>query len=294
MQSGAIDLRARPPVGAFLSQRMFGSSDREGRPGIGPAVFARRGYTLPASVEEQSVDVFFEEMDRAGIANAAVMARIPNVALGETSNESVGRIVADHPERFLGIGCVRLSESEAETDLDDCRRLGFLGVAVEPGVNDAPMRIDDAALYPIYEQISSLGLPAFITGGDANPDISYASPVTYDRVARDFPDLSVVAVHGGWPWVTEMLGVAWRRPNVWVMPDLYWVNLPGQADYTIAANGFLQDRMVFGTSYPAVNLEQYVSALRQSGVTDATWHAISEENPRRLLGLEEDEVGGGS
>lgn len=226
-------------------------------------------------------------MDRAGIARAAVMARIPNVALGATSNESVGRIVRDYPERFLGIGCVRMSEPEAIVDLDDCQHLGFLGVAVEPGVNDAPLLTDDPTLYPIYERISSLGLPAFVSGGDANPDISYASPVALDRVAREFPELSVVAVHGGWPWVTEMLGVAWRRPNVWVMPDLYWVNLPGQTDYTTAANGFLQDRMLFGTSYPAVNIEQYVTALRGSGLSDATWQAISEDNPRRLLRLDE-------
>ena len=129
-----------------------------------------------------------------------------------------------------------------------------------------------------------MGLPAFITGGDANPDISYASPVALDRMARDFPRLDVVAVHGGWPWVTETLGVAWRRPNVWVMPDLYWANMPGQADYTAAANGYLRDRMLFATSYPAVNIEQYVAALRASNLSVSSWRAISQANPRRLLG----------
>ena len=111
------------------------------------------------------------------------------------------------------------------------------------------------------------------------------SRLPLDRVARDFPNLEVVSVHGGWPFVTETLGVAWRRPNFWVMPDLYWANLPGRSDYTLAANGFLKDRMLFGTSYPAVNVEQYVTALKSAGLSEDAWQAISVHNPRRLLGL---------
>ena len=86
--------------------------------------------------------------------------------------------------------------------------------------------------------------------------------------------------------LTETLGVAWRRPNFWVMPDLYWANLPGGSDYTLAANGFLMDRMLFATSYPAVNVEQYVTSLKSAGLTEAAWQAISADNPRRLLGMD--------
>ena len=278
MPSHAIDLRARPPADEFLSQRMFAS------PGRATAVLRRRGYDLPASIEFRSLDAFIGEMAASGIGQAVVFARIDNDTVGGTSNDSVARFVTAHSGRFLGVGCVRMTGTDAATDLEECARLGFVGIAVEPGLNDPPLAADDPSLYPIYERIASMGLPAFITGGDANPDISYASPVSLDRMARDFPQLNVVAVHGGWPWVTEMLGVAWRRPNVWVMPDLYWVNMPGQADYTAAANGYLRDRMLFATSYPAVNIEQYVAALRSSDLSGSSWRAISQANPRRLLG----------
>lgn len=258
MPSHAIDMRARPPADEFLSQRMFASPDRA------TAVLRRRGYDLPASIAHRSMPAFIDEMTAAGIGQAVVFARIENDTVGGTSNESVARFVNANSGRFLGVGCVRMSWPEATGDLDECEKLGFTGIAVEPGLNEPPLVADDQSLYPIYERIASMGLPVFITGGDANPDISYASPVALDRMARDFPRLDVVAVHGGWPWVTETLGVAWRRPNVWVMPDLYWANMPGQADYTAAANGYLRDRMLFATSYPAVNIEQYVAALRAS------------------------------
>ena len=278
MPPGAIDMRARPPGGEFLSQRMFASPDRA------TAVLRRRGYDLPASIELRSMSAFNEEMATAGIGRAVVFARIDNDTVGGTSNASVARFVRAHGGRFLGVGCVRMAPDDADTDLDECVESGFAGIAVEPGLNDPPLHADDPSLYPIYERIASIELPVFITGGDANPDISYASPLALDRLARDFPRLSVVAVHGGWPWVTETLGVAWRRPNLWVMPDLYWANMPGQADYTAAANGYLRDRMLFATSYPAVNIEQYVTALRTSNLSSSSWRAISQANPRRLLG----------
>lgn len=284
MPALAIDMRARPPVGGFLSQRMFSSPERAAM------VLERRGYGLPASIERGSLDDFLEEMANAGIGRAVVFARIENETVGGTPNESVTRIVTDHPHRFLGVGCIRMTGDEAMVDIEDCQARRFVGCAVEPGIGDPPLHVDDPSLYPVYERIASSGLPVFVTGGDANPDISYASPVGLDRIARDFPSLDIVAVHGGWPWVTETLGVAWRRPNLWVMPDLYWANMPGQADYTAAANGYLRDRMLFGTSYPAVNIEEYVAALRATGLSDASWEAISQHNPRRLLG--EDRLAG--
>ena len=39
---------------------------------------------------------------------------------------------------------------------------------------DPPMHADDPDLYPVYDQIDATGFPVFVTGGDANPDISYA------------------------------------------------------------------------------------------------------------------------
>ena len=249
------------------------------------AKLRRRGYVTPASLESRSLESFFDEMARAGIRTAVLAARAHNDTVGGTSNQSVAELLRDHPHRFLGVGSLRLAAGAAERDLSTSQTLGFVGVAVEPGIADPPMHADDPSLYPVYEQIDATGLPVFVSGGDANPDISYAFPAALDRVARDFPSLEVVSVHGGWPFVTETLGVAWRRPNFWVMPDLYWGNLPGGSDYTVAANGFLMDRMLFATSYPAVNIEQYVATLRASGLSESAWRAISVDNPRRLLGL---------
>ena len=129
-----------------------------------------------------------------------MFARIENDTVGGTSNQSVARFVRAHSSRFLGVGCTRMNWAEAAADLEECHELGFAGIAVEPGINDPPLFANDPILYPIYEHIASMDLPIFITGGDANPDISYASPLALDRMARDsrgwmsWP--STVAGHG--------------------------------------------------------------------------------------------------
>ena len=36
-----------------------------------------------------------------------------------------------------------------------------------------------------------------------------------DEVAMEFPDLTIVLTHTGWPWVTEWMSMLWRHPNVY-------------------------------------------------------------------------------
>lgn len=88
--------------------------------------------------------------------------------------------------------------------------------------------------------------------------------LTADRaqIAAEFPRLQTVAAHGCWPWVTEILGVAYRRPNLYVSPDMYLVNMPGALDYVRATNYYLEDRFLFASAYPALPLKGAVYAYR--------------------------------
>ena len=61
--------------------------------------------------------------------------------------------------------------------------------------------------------------------------------------------MTVINTHGGYPWVTEILFVAFKRPNLYLCPDMYMYNMPGVSDYVMAANTFLSERFLFGTAY---------------------------------------------
>jgi predicted TIM-barrel fold metal-dependent hydrolase len=124
-----------------------------------------------------------------------------------------------------------------------------------------------------------------MAGGNGGPDLSYSNPVHVDRVAADFPSLRIVVSHGGWPWVHQILHVAYRRANVYVSPDMYLSNMAGMDDYVKALNGFLQDRFVYASSYPLSPIKQYADWFRSLPIDEAVLPKVLYENAAQLLGL---------
>jgi predicted TIM-barrel fold metal-dependent hydrolase len=47
-----------------------------------------------------------------------------------------------------------------------------------------------------------------------------------------------------------VLHIAFRRPNLYLSPDMYLVNMPGMDDYLKAADGFLAERFIYASSFP--------------------------------------------
>ena len=122
---------------------------------------------------------------------------------------------------------------------------------------------NDRRIYPIYEKLEAEGIPLLLMAGGGNgPDLSYGFPAILDQIAADFPKMTIINTHGGYPYVTEVLFVAYKRPNIYICPDMYLFNFPGWQDYVTAANGFLQDRFLFGTAYPFIPLEEGVAHFK--------------------------------
>ena len=154
------------------------------------------------------------------------------------------------------------------------------------------MLVDDRRLYPIYAQCEDLDIPVIImTGGSAGPDLSYTMPVHFDRVAADFPQLKLVVSHGGWPWVHEMIHIAFRRPNVYLSPDQYLAQLPGSDDYVRAADGFLADRFLYGSSYPFTPVKGYADWFRKLPIRPESMEKVLYRNAAKLLRIDLNEIG---
>jgi predicted TIM-barrel fold metal-dependent hydrolase len=124
-----------------------------------------------------------------------------------------------------------------------------------------------------------------MAGGNAGPDLSYSFPVHFDRVAGDFPQLKLVVSHGGWPWVSEILHVAFRRSNVYVSPDMYLHEAPGWEEYLKAANGFLADRFLYASCYPLAPVKEYAEWFLRLPLKPETRERALWKNAAELLGL---------
>lgn len=215
----------------------------------------RMGLEPCTSFVQQSRELMFAEMDEAGIALGVIGVPGPTGIRGldPTGSAEIRQIVSDYPDRFVGFGSVEPSDvAAAVAAVGELAAHGMRGATVDPSTAQISRRFDDRELYPIYEEAQRLGLIVSTTMSCLlGPYQDDCRPEYVDHVATDFPGLTVSIQHGGWPYVREALGVAYKQPNVVIVPGQYvHYGFPGSQDYVTALARQLPDQILFGSVYP--------------------------------------------
>ncbi len=211
------------------------------------------------------------------------------------SNEYVAGMWKRHPDRVIQAwGAVDPFKGEAA--IAEARRaiseFGMLGFHFHPIMGH--FAVDDRRLYPLWETINELKVPVMIdvgtTGmgagmpGGMGARIRHAHPLALDELAADFPDLTIIAAHPGWPWVDEMTAVALHKGNVyWEMSG--WAPKYFPAQLKVDMRSRLQDKIMFGSDYPSLPYERIFREWGELGYTDAVMEKIYHGNAERILGL---------
>jgi hypothetical protein len=207
--------------------RLRGYQEHFGAAGTVPMVSS--GAPLEAAIEGgyrkgadgcPSPAEFDAMLDEAGASAAVVYTEHYETSLGirMATNDSVAEFVWPRADRLLGVAGVDPWRDDAPAEAERAvRELGLKGVIISPFKQrllpaDAPM----ARVFAICEH---LGVPVYVHSGinwwvDTAYDIGH--PRNIDALASAFPDLRIVALHAGWPWVSDMVMVAWRHPNVYL------------------------------------------------------------------------------
>jgi len=152
----------------------------------------------------------------------------------------------------------------------------------------------DKKYYPIWEVLQAGGKPAMFhvgftvlgagTDGGSGIGLDYGRPVHLDTVAKDFPNLKIIAAHPGWPWEQELIGIATHKKNIYVDTSGY---LPEQLPeiFLKAIRGRLQDKALFGTDFPYVDLKQALISFDKLAFKDTVKEKILVNNARGLFKL---------
>lgn len=277
-----IDFRYRPPYKSYRETIMYRDLERSR---ICSESF---GMSQSTAVAARDFNASLQEMTTAGIGMAVLAGRKVLPHIGVVDNEDIFELVRDYPERFVGLAGVDPTDIEAAKEEINTYVIskGLKGIVMEPGLVKKPLFIDDEHIYPIYEQCQTLGLPVMLmVGSNCGPTIEYSKPCHAEAVAATFPKLKLILSHGGWPWVTEMIHIAYRYKNVYLLPDLYLFNAPGYMDYLTAASYILKSQMLFGSAYPYVSLQESVDYFKNGRVRDEALPYFMEYNAKRVLGL---------
>lgn len=278
-----IDMRSRP---AFLHD-FYGAT-----PGTASFDTARwlnrrvgtRGDDAHFTVSH-TLDGFVAEVRAAGITRAVVVGRdTPTLSI---PNDTIAAITGGH-EELVGVASVDPQAQGIRGAVAEVERavtqLGLKAVNVEPGFGAPPLKADDPLLLPVYDAAQQLDVAVFVMSGPTTPDPDFNDPAAIGRVALNFPRLRIVCHHGFWPRVAEIVGVAFRHENIFLVPDMY-LFLPGSDLYVRAANGFLRDQLLFGSSYPFRPMGQSVDDLLTLGLREDVVDGVLFGNADRVLKL---------
>lgn len=278
-----IDMRSRP---AFLHD-FYGKTPGTPEYEVVKWLNGRVGSKdIEHFTHSMDLDSFVKEIKETPIAASVIVGRdTPGI---KHSNDEICELVKQHKE-LVGVGSIdphRWGIKAAVKEVERAvKQLGLMAINVEPGFGSPPRNADDPMLFPIYDACDQLGVPVSIMSGPTAPSLEMVNPTAVGHVARAFPNLSIICYHGFYPYVNEIIGVAFRWENVFIVPDMY-IFAPGGSLYVEAANGCMRHQILYGSSYPFRPMAQSINDYRSLlGFNDDVIDDVMYENARRVLKL---------
>ena len=210
------------------------------------------------------------------------------------ANEEVAEVAAEHADVLIPFASI--DPAKGKMGAREARRLvqdyGVRGFKFHPSMQG--FYPNDRKAYTLYEAIAEAKVPAlFHTGqtgagagarGGMGVRLKFSNPIFLDDVAVDFPDMPIILAHPSFPWQDEALAVATHKPNVYI--DLSgWSPKYFPANLVQYANTLLKDRVLFGSDYPAITPDRWLSDFAQLQIKPEVRPKILKENAIRLLNL---------
>jgi uncharacterized protein len=241
-------------------------------------------------------EAVIEDFETAGVEAVLVAYDTESITgAPPCSNDYVAGMRDRHPTTILQAWAA-VDPLKGQAALDEARHaiedLHLLGFHFHPIMGR--FAVDEERLQPLFEIIDGLNVPVMIdvgtTGmgaglpGGLGSKLRHAHPLAIDDLASNFPNLTIIAAHPGWPWIEEMTAVALHKGNV------YW-ELSGWAPKYFPESlkrdvrGRLRDKMMFGSDYPSMEYDRIFREWEELGYTDDVIDDVFHKNAERVLGL---------
>ena len=288
----------------FFSEQFFDTLGRQrvpGSPQSAADIVAALGCEPPGTPEELA-DRWVQELDRAGVARAAVIASVPG------DEESVARAVARQPSRIVGFFMLDPTAPDAPARTERAfDRLGLRAICLFPAMQRYSLH--DARVKQIVQLAEArAGTAVFVHCGALSVgvrkklglpsrfDVRYGNPLDLHALAADHPGVPFIIPHFGAGLFREALLVADLAANVYLdtsstnrwMSYHHGLTLPDVFRQALAIAG--PDRLLFGTDssffprgWNRAVYDAQVSALDAAGVDESVRRRIFTGNFDRLF-----------
>jgi len=273
--------------------------------GRGRAVASRLGWDDPGTPDALA-DRWVEELDRHGVARAALIASIPG------DEPSVESAVRRHPSRFVGYFMFNPAAPDASERLEKAsgalRARTLRCIALFPAMHH--YALDDERVERVFGTAEAHGAAVFVHCGvlsvgvrkklglPSRFDLRRGDPLAAARMAAHFSRVPVIVPHFGAGLFREALMAADQCPNVYLdsSSSNAWMRYHPRLTLADVFRQALEvagpDRLLFGTDssffprgWQRPVHESQLAALDQAGADDTAAAKILGGNFERLFPL---------
>jgi predicted TIM-barrel fold metal-dependent hydrolase len=239
--------------------------------------------------EGKTTPQFVEYMDAANVDIVLVpSAKMGSYETGQliwnVTEEQVTQLCTDAPGRIYGLFGIDPREGMSGVRrLEESVRNGpFVGAHLHPYGFNLP--VNHRKFYPFYAKCAELGVPVIMQVGHSAERMPSAMgrPYLIDDIALDFPELTIVGAHTGWPWVEELIALAWKHRNVYIGTSAHH---PKYWDPSLVrfANSRGRGKVLFGTDYPVMDYQDALAAVEQLPLKEASRELVIEGAARSIF-----------
>jgi predicted TIM-barrel fold metal-dependent hydrolase len=245
------------------------------------------------------VEEYIKLMDEVGVEKVVILGtdygKLGDKHQSNFTDEDVADFVKHHPDRFIGFTAAHPERSE-KNNLERIDRavneLGLKGIKINPHAGFYP---NDERLYPVYQKATDLGIPVMVHTGLKAPvegmRVKFCQPIYLDDVTVDFPDMTLIIAHAGYPWVEETILVGLYNGNVYV--DISTLNqIEGVMGFKILfptlrklISSLGVNRVLFGSDGVFI-MEETIQKIKSADfISDSDKEKILGENAKKVLNL---------
>ncbi len=185
---------------------------------------------------------------------------------------------------FTPLPSVHPLDENGVLHIQEIKEGGFSGIKMHPYYQD--FYINDPALYPLYDALSSEGLLVVMhTGYDiAFPKVRRATPEQILEVVRHFPKLKLITTHfGGWKLWDEV------EQSLLGKPIYIEISFALQFLKAVQVKQMLESHpeeyLLFGSDSPWVDQKDTIKRVMKLGLSKNLEDKLMYKNAQALLGL---------
>ena len=205
---------------------------------------------------------------------------------GYNQNDIASEVAASDPDKFIPFMSLHPGQPDVDDEYDRAKTdLGCRGMKL--GATYQVFGPTGAEAFHLYARLEKDRLPVMFHQGTSPlpyAPLSYSHPSATDRIATEFPNLTMVLAHIGHPWHGDCLAVVRKHPNVWadvsglmLRPWSAWTGLRLCHEWGVTG------KLLLGSDWPITEPKGVIGHLRGLGEFSAA---------HGLPGIPEDEIEG--